>query len=128
MASSTYRLATAVVACCLSVSLPARAERAAQQPIAVAGIWDLTWQKRSGPEKNGFLILRQKGAELAAEIHGQGSVRAEGRMAGDSFTLRGSRMAIPYTIRGRVEAGRLVGSLKILSVERSFTGTRRLSN
>jgi hypothetical protein len=94
-------------------------------PANIAGTWDLTWQTRHGPSRSGWLVVTQQGNRIAAEIHGQGAVKARGEIAGDNFTLSGSRLAIPYTISGRVEGGSLRGSLKILSIDRSFTGIRR---
>lgn len=70
-------------------------------------------------------MIVRNGRELRAEIHGQGSVRARGTAMGPAFSLRGSRMAVPYRIEGRWQGDRLEGSLKVLSVERRFTGTRR---
>jgi hypothetical protein len=94
-------------------------------PADIAGTWDLVWQTRHGPSRSGWLVVTQQGSRIAAEIHGQGAVKAKGEITGADFTLRGSRLAIPYTISGRVAAGRLEGSLKILSIDRRFTGTRR---
>ena len=96
-----------------------------QAPADFAGTWDLVWQTRHGPDASGFLVIAQQGGRLVAEIHGRGAVKAKGEAAGNAFTLRGSRMAIPYTISGRLEDGRIAGSLHILSITRFFTGTRR---
>jgi len=92
---------------------------------AVAGTWDLTWQTRKGPRREGRFVIFQQGAALRGEIQGRGSVKATGRASGSGFTLRGSRMAVPYTITGRVAGDRMEGTLKVLSVTRPFTGTRR---
>lgn len=46
-------------------------------------------------------------------------------MAGHSFSLRGRRMAVPYVIAGTIDGDRIAGSLKVLTVEMRFTGTRR---
>lgn len=97
----------------------------AQFPPRVDGTWDLTWQTRHGPQQRGYLVLSRRGAVLEGEIHGQGSVRARGSISGAGFVLRGSRMLVPYTIEGRVRGERMEGSLKMLSVNRRFTGTRR---
>lgn len=105
-----------------SAPLPAQPQSA---PTAMAGTWDLTWQTRRGPERKGYLVVRQSGANISAQIHGQGSVNAKGAMTGNSFILRGSRMMVPYTISGKVDGDSLTGSLRILSVERRFTGARR---
>jgi hypothetical protein len=102
------------------------APAAAQAPVpSFAGTWDLVWQTRHGPDSKGYLVIVQQGRRLGAEIHGRGEVKAKGETAGDAFVLRGSRLAVPYTISGRLAAGRIEGSLKVLSVERRFTGTRR---
>ena len=90
-----------------------------------AGTWDLTWQTRRGPSKSGWLVIRQEGERLTAEIHGKGNVRASGTAQGDAFVLRGSKMGAPYTISGRLEGDQLVGSLRVLSVEKKFVGDRR---
>lgn len=104
---------------------PVFSQPAPAAPAAMAGTWDLTWQTRHGPERNGWLVVTQDGNRIAAEIHGKGAVKAKGTISGQAYTLRGSRMMVPYTIAGRVEGDRLTGTLSILSVRRSFTGTRR---
>jgi hypothetical protein len=102
------------------------AAAAAAQPVQqIGGTWDLVWETRKGPSKKGYMAIEQKGDRLVARIHGQGSVTARGTIAGTGFRLGGSRMAIPYTISGRVEGGRMTGSLRMLSVTRRFTGVRR---
>lgn len=99
----------------------------AQAPAArFDGTWDLIWQTRRGPQQRGYLVLSLSGAALSGEIHGsRGSVRARGSTSGASFVLRGSRMLTPYRIEGRVSGDRMEGSLKVLSVDRRFTGVRR---
>jgi hypothetical protein len=97
----------------------------AQAPPRFDGIWDLTWQTRHGPQQRGYFVLRRQGDRLDGEIHGQGSVRASGTVNGSVFQLRGSRMLVPYRIEGRVRGDRMEGELKILSVDRRFTGVRR---
>ena len=115
------------------ISLPAAAALAlgaataasAPAPANAAGTWDLTWQTRKGPSRKGWLVIGQDGTRLRGEIHGQGHVVAKGTIAGPAFTLRGSRMAVPYTIAGRIAGDRMEGTLKVLSVEKRFTGARR---
>lgn len=101
---------------------------AAQAPASFAGIWDLVWQTRHGPDASGYIVIEQQGSRLTAEIHGKGHVKAKGEAAGAAFILRGSRMAVPYTISGRLDGEALRGSLQILSLTKSFTGTRRRIN
>lgn len=91
------------------------------------GIWDLTWTTRRGPQQKGYLVLRQNGGEVRGEIHGRGNVSARGTVNGHNFVLRGSRMMVPYRIEGRWDGDRLEGALKVLSVDRRFTGIRRRS-
>ncbi len=71
------------------------------------------------------MVIEQRGSALTAQIHGQGSVKAAGAVDGAAFNLRGRRMGTPYVIAGRLEGGKLTGSLKVLTVERRFTGIRR---
>jgi hypothetical protein len=99
----------------------------AQAPAAsLDGTWDLTWQTRRGPQQKGSLVLSRSGGALSGEIHGtRGSVRATGSASGPSFVLRGRRMLTPYRIEGQVSGDRMQGSLKVLSVDRRFTGVRR---
>ena len=108
-----------------ALALLAAAPAPAQQRPVFAGVWDLTWATRKGPERKGWLVVRQAGNRLEAEIHGRGQVKAKGEAAGQAFTLRGSRLAVPYTISGRIDGDRMQGKLKVLSVERGFTGARR---
>jgi hypothetical protein len=110
--------------CAFSFAAQAVAE-VPQARTDVAGVWDLTWETKKGPTKNGYMVIRQEGVRLSAQIHGRGAVKASGTLAGDRFTLRGSKMAVPYTIQGHLKGGILVGSIRVMSVERHFTGVRR---
>ena len=91
----------------------------------MAGTWDLTWHSRSGPRREGYLVVRQTGSNLAAEIHGRGAVTARGTLSGARFDLRGSRMLVPYRIDGQMNGGVIEGTIRVMSVERRFTGVRR---
>jgi hypothetical protein len=101
---------------------PAHAAPAAEP---FTGTWDLTWRTRKGEVQRGYLVLRQTGARLSGEVHGQGSLKAVGTVDGDTFALHGRRMGAPFRISGRLRSGRLVGSVKVLSVDRPFMGARR---
>lgn len=109
----------------LALSLAAVPAGAEAPPPSLAGTWDLVWQTAHGADRKGFLVVTQHGDRLAAEIHGQGHVKAEGRIAGSRFELRGTRLAIRYTIAGQVSGGRIDGTLRILTLEKRFTGYRR---
>ncbi|HEX8625576.1 MAG TPA: hypothetical protein VF782_10915 [Allosphingosinicella sp.] len=118
------------VAAALAVAATAPPAAAAQSrttasPSPIAGTWDLTWQTRKGPRREGRFVITQQGSALRGEIYGRGSVKAKGTASGSTFTLRGSRMAVPYTIAGRVAGNRMEGTIKVLSVTRRFAGTRR---
>lgn len=113
-------LAPACALFALGLAAPAPAA-----PVSAAGTWDLVWQTRKGPKREGWFVITQQDAAIRGEIHGRGSVRAKGVVTGSDFTLRGTRMAVPYTIQGRISGDRMNGTLKVLSVTRSFTGERR---
>ncbi len=115
----------AVAGLAILAAAPLSAQPAPEPPAPIGGTWDLIWQTRHGPKQSGYFVIRQTGSRLDAELHGQGSVKAKGSIAGHDFILRGTRMMVGYTISGRVEGSRLTGSLKILSVERRFSGTKR---
>src|SRR5688572_12395896 len=97
------RLAALSAFALISAAPAAAPAQPAAAPVNMAGTWDLTWQTRRGPERSGHLVVTQSGTRLTAQIHGKGSVKTKGELAGHDFTLRGSRMAIPYVIAGRVE-------------------------
>ena len=96
-----------------------------KQAPSIAGTWDLTWQTRRGPRQEGFIVVSQNGSQIEAEIHGRGAVNARGSVAGNSFSLQGSRMAVPYRITGHFNGDRMTGTLSILSVVRTFEGRKR---
>jgi hypothetical protein len=114
--------ALAALAAAASAPLPAPAQPGGT---GIAGTWDLIWQTRHGPERNGYLVLRFERGQLVGEIHGRGAVTARGEFAGQDFHLRGSRMLVPYRIDGRLAGDRIAGHLRMLSVDRSFQGVRR---
>jgi hypothetical protein len=112
------------IAALLLACLPGLA--AAQAPaVSAAGTWDLVWKTRKGASRSGWLVLTQHGNQVHAEVHGRGAVSANGTVSGALLTLRGSRLAVPYVIAARIDGDRIEGSLKVLSVERRFTGYRR---
>jgi pimeloyl-ACP methyl ester carboxylesterase len=111
-----------------SVAAPAPAatpDSATIPASAIEGTWDLQWPTSRGSSPGGYLVIRRKGSALEADLHGRGSLRASGTIAGSSFTLRGERMFVPYTLKGTVDGDRIEGVLKVMSVERSFVGERR---
>jgi hypothetical protein len=103
----------------------AQGVRRAPQVTAVGGTWDLTWETRRGPRREGYLVIVQHGADIEAEIHGKGAIKASGTAGVGGFWLSGRRMLVPYTIFATVTGGRMRGSFKVLSVERRFSGVRR---
>lgn len=104
----------------------ATAQPAPAQPAgSISGTWDMYWQTKSGPKKSGFMVFRQNGSDLRAELHGKGKVNARGSVTGDSFVLRGTRMLVGYRIEGRRQGDRLQGSLKVMSIDKPFTAVRR---
>lgn len=117
--------AVALAACgAVTATTPARAE-ATRPAGTLSGTWDLTWSTRKGEVQRGYLVIRQTGARLVAEVHGQGQLRAAGTSDGDAFTLKGRKLGTPFTIDGRLHDARLLGSVKVLSVNRRFVGVRR---
>lgn len=129
--------ATASGEACATLALPPFATPPSAQPAAapapapvqarpgLQGTWDLEWQTRRGPSPGGYLVIRQNGADLDAELHGRGSIRATGSIEGSRFTLRGERLFVPYTLDGELSGDRIEGALKVMSIERHFVGRRR---
>lgn len=123
--------AAALLLAFAATAQPAAALAAAPSPSAPApavsfeGTWDLQWKTRKGLTPGGYMVIRQKGARFKAELHGQGSIDASGRLDGDRFVLRGSRMLVPYVMAGTLHGDTIEGSLKVLSVDRRFIGRRR---
>lgn len=91
-----------------------------------AGTWDLFWKTGKGTSQSGYLVIRQTGTALAADVHGRGELKAAGTLTGNEVVLTGRKIA-PFEIRAVVSGDTLAGALKVLSVERQFTGVRRKS-
>jgi hypothetical protein len=98
---------------------------AASAPKRMGGTWDISWKSRRGLTRNGTMTLEQRGTELSARIEDRGGITATGSIAGSDFTLRGYRMALPFTVTGRVQGRKMTGALQALGIERPFTGVRR---
>lgn len=125
IAAWTAALALAAGPLSIEPAAPALAQSVrAAEPFT--GTWDLTWRTRKGEVQRGYLVLKQTGPRLLGEVHGDGSLKATGTVDGQSFALRGRKMGAPFTIAGRLEGDRLVGSVKVLSVDRAFVGARRI--
>lgn len=101
---------------------PAQAARGPQQ---VAGVWEASWENSRGDARKGLIVIEQSGTALSARIESHGNVTATGTLAGESFTLRGSRLGVPFTISGRVKGRKMAGMLTAILIERRFTATRR---
>ncbi len=109
-----------------SGALPASAAWAAPAPQRIGGTWDLTWRNRRGEIRKGSMVIRQSGSQLTAEVYDRGGATATGSITGSSFTLQGSRLALPFTVTGRVQGRRMTGTLVAAGLlERRFTGVRR---
>jgi hypothetical protein len=105
--------------------LSASPARAAPAPQRIGGTWDLTWKNRRGETRRGSMVVEQRGTELVAHVYDRGGATATGSIAGSAFTLRGSRLALPFTVTGRIKGRKMTGLLVGLGVERRFTGVRR---
>lgn len=99
--------------------------RAAPSTQRIGGTWDLSWKNRRGETRRGSMVVEQRGSELVAHVYDRGGATATGSIAGSDFTLRGRRLALPFTVTGRVKGRRMTGLLVGLGVERRFTGVRR---
>ena len=107
--------------------LPSAAPAEAAASRQMGGTWDISWKSRRGSARKGIMVVEQRGRELFARIEDRGGVTATGSIAGSLFTLSGSRMALPFTVTGRIEGRRMTGVFQALGVERRFTGIRRRS-
>jgi hypothetical protein len=101
---------------------PASAAPARQR---ISGTWDLTWKNRRGEVRRGSMTVEQRGSQLVATVYDRGGATATGSISGSAFTLQGRRLGLPFTVDGRVEGRKMVGSLTALGIERRFTGVRR---
>jgi hypothetical protein len=98
---------------------------AARSPQRIGGTWDLSWKNRRGETRRGSMTVEQRGTRLVATVYDRGGATATGSISGSSFTLHGRRLALPFTVTGRVQGRRMTGTLLALGVERRFTGVRR---
>ena len=101
------------------------AARAPRGPMQIAGTWDAAWRNSSGEIRRGLIVVEQRGAQLSARIESHGNVTATGSIAGSTFTLRGTRLGVPFTVAGRVQGRKMAGTLTAFLIERHFTATRR---
>lgn len=101
---------------------PAEAARAPQR---IGGTWDLSWKNRRGETRTGSMTVEQHGRELVATVYDGGGATATGTISGSDFILQGRRLALPFTVTGRVQGRKMTGLLTALGVERRFTGVRR---
>ena len=106
----------------LPCAAPALAAPAAQR---VGGTWDLTWKNRRGEVRRGSMTVEQRGSQLVATVYDRGGASATGSISGSVFTLQGRRLGLPFTVDGRVQGRKMVGTLVALGFERRFTGVRR---
>ena len=107
----------------LPFAAPARAAPAAAR---IGGTWDLTWRNSRGEIRRGSMTVEQRGRQLVATVYDRGGATATGSISGSTFILEGSRLALPFTVTGRVQGRKMVGTLVAVGlIERRFTGVRR---
>jgi hypothetical protein len=100
--------------------------QAAPSAARIGGTWDLAWKNRRGETRRGSMTVEQNGSQLVATVYDRGGATATGSISGSAFTLEGRRLALPFTVTGRVQGRKMVGTLVALGVvERRFTGVRR---
>ncbi len=104
---------------------PLLGEAQARGPQQIGGTWVATWQNSRGEARKGLIVIDQRGSQLSARIESHGNVTATGTLQGNAFTLRGSRMGVPFTITGRVQGKKMSGALSAILVERRFTAVRK---
>jgi hypothetical protein len=98
---------------------------AAPAPQRIGGTWDLSWKNRRGETRKGSMTVEQRGSQLVATVYDRGGATAAGSISGSDFTLEGRRLALPFTVTGRVKGRKMAGTLMALGIERRFTGVRR---
>jgi hypothetical protein len=91
----------------------------------IGGTWDATWRNSRGEARKGLIVIDQRGSQLSARIESHGNVTATGTLESQYFTLRGTRMGVPFTVTGRLQGKKMSGALTALFVERQFTAVRR---
>jgi hypothetical protein len=105
--------------------LPSAPARAAPSAARIGGIWDLSWKNSRGETRKGSMTVEQRGSQLVATVYDRGGATATGSISGSTFTLQGRRLALPFTVTGRVQGRKMVGTLVALGIERRFNGVRR---
>jgi len=98
---------------------------ASPPPVPVGGVWDLQWKNAHGESRSAWLLLRQQGRHVEAELHGRHNVNASGSVEGGRIDLTGSRLLIPYRIVARVAGDRIEGAVEAPGFNRRFVGQRR---
>jgi hypothetical protein len=100
--------------------------RAAPAVARIGGTWDLAWRNSRGEIRRGSMTVEQRGSQLLATVYDRGGATATGSISGSNFTLEGSRLALPFTVTGRVQGRKMAGTLVAVGlIERRFTGVRR---
>lgn len=105
--------------------LPSASPALAASAQRIGGTWDLTWRNRRGEIRRGSMEIEQRGSQLFATVYDRGGATATGSISGSTFTLQGRRLALPFTVTGRVQGRKMTGTLVALGIERRFTGVRR---
>jgi hypothetical protein len=108
-----------------AVPLPFAGPALAAPAQRMAGTWDLTWKNRRGEIRRGSMDVEQRGSQLVATVYDRGGATATGSISGSSYTLQGRRLGLPFTVTGRVQGRKMVGTLTALGIERRFSGVRR---
>jgi hypothetical protein len=122
MALAALAALTGIAGAPLPFAAPVSAAPASQR---IGGTWDLTWRNSRGEIRKGSMVVEQRGSQLSATVYDRGGATATGSVSGASFTLRGRRLALPFTVTGRVKGRKMAGTLTALGIERRFTGVRR---
>ena len=103
-----------------------QAPRPPGSKIDVAGRWEMSIKKRSGQTQTWTLTLEQNDEALTGVITSEGGdLPVSGTIKGQAVTLSAKRYGVTVEFPGTVEGDTMMGTMRVLSVNRQWVAKRQ---
>lgn len=95
---------------------------------SVAGIWEMSVQKRSGTGTQTWTLkLEQNGEQLTGIIKSEGGdLPVTGTIKGQTINLFAKRFGVTVEFPARLERDTMTGTMRVLTISRQWTSKRRM--
>jgi hypothetical protein len=104
-----------------------RLENPSGSRINVAGVWEMSVQKKKGGIQTWTLKLRQNGEQLTGVINSEGGdLPVTGTIKGEAIHLSAKRFGVTVEFPAVLSGDAMTGEMRVLTISRQWTSKRRM--